>query len=103
MRLRSSQFAFLLLLVCTVQIRADYASELIARAGYAGVLAVSTTQAEASALRSRVSPAERVRPAPGADRRLDAAERFSQRVVWSVRQPARASAAIYSFTGFLRA
>ncbi len=102
MRLRSSQFVFLLLLVCSVQIRADYASQLLAEAGYGGAMAVSAAQdsgSPASGLAARPAP-ERTKIA--ATVALDDAARSAHRVVWSVRQPALDSAAVVSFTGFRR-
>ena len=39
----------------------------------------------------------------GVDSRVEAAARAAHRVAWTVRRPLRESAAVVSFTGFLRA
>ena len=107
MRLRSSQFVFLLLLACSAQIHDVYASQLLAQAIDGAMqsqsIAVGAARTDASSIASRLS-----RPAPrltrsGSAFNLDPASLASHRVAWTVRRPARDSAAIISFTGFLRA
>jgi hypothetical protein len=101
MRLRSSQFVFLLLLVCSLQIREDYASQLLAQA-VAGESSVSPAmQASAPGERSTLPSADRIRPATTIH--LTASSLAAHRTVWTVRRPASHAAAVVSFTGFLRA
>ncbi len=99
MRLRSSQFVFLLLLVCSLQIREDHAARLIADA-VAGRTILPAQAAEAAS--SPVEPIERLaRPMPALA--LPPQALAAHRIAWTVRPPALESAAVISFSGFLRA
>jgi hypothetical protein len=103
MRLRSSQFVFLLLLVCSVQIREEYASQLMADA-IAGRTTLASQRNEAST--APAEPIDRLnlhRARPAQTLRLDPSALAAHRVAWTVRRPLRESAAVVSFTGFLRA
>ncbi len=103
MRLRSSKFVFLLLLVCSVQTREEFALHLIGSsvAKRAGTEAQHREAGSADLRRSL--PASPPVDASTPETRLDAASRAAHRTPWSMRRPALASAAISSFTGFLRA
>ena len=103
MRLRSSQFVFLLLLVCSVQIREEYASQLMADA-VAGRATFASQRNEAST--APAEPIDRLnlhRSRPAQTLSLAPAARAAHRVAWTVRRALRESAAVVSFTGFLRA
>ncbi len=102
MRLRSSQFVFLMLLICSVQVREEYVWNL--REGSVSSRAAATSQREASSESSRERnrlcvELERLNPAMG----LSAAAQDVHRTVWTMANPARESAAIVSHTSFLRA
>ncbi len=103
MRLRSSQFVFLLLLVCSVQNRDVIALHL----GAGEVSGSSTGELQQRNVAS--AAAEQHLPSPLAgdlfprEVPLDAASRAAQATPWSMRRPAMDSAAVSSFTGFLRA
>jgi hypothetical protein len=103
MRLRSSQFVFLLLLVCSVQIREEYASQLMAGA-VSGRTALAAQHSDASS--TPAEPIDRLNlhlARPDQALRLDASARAAHRVAWTVRRPILDSASVISFTGFLRA
>jgi len=107
MRLRSSQFVFLLLLACSAQMCDVYASQLLAQANDGAVQsqtpALATARTDPSADASRLSrPAARLTRA-GVAFNLDPAARAAHRVVWTMRRPASHSVAVTRFTGFLRA
>ena len=103
MRLRSPHFVFLLLLVCSVQHREEYALHLVSGA-HAGP--ASTDQqhravdpADAPWNRPSIPPPDPRTP----ETRLDPAALRAHSTPWAMRRPALASAAVSSFTGFLRA
>ena len=103
MRLHSSKFVFFLLLVCSVQTTEEYALRLVAGVVSGRASHAPQSCATASAVRGRDVASlphldQRARPI-----RLDAAARAAQKTAWSMRRPASESAAIFSFTGFLRA
>ncbi len=103
MRLRSSQFVFLLLLVCSVRLGEEYATQFLAGAMYGLSSGVSATR-EAGATSAEIRTLVQPRPAPPAETlRLNSAARAAHRFAWTVRRPARESAAVASFTGLLRA
>jgi hypothetical protein len=103
MRLRSSQFVFLMLLICSVQVREEYAWHL--RDGAVSSRASSPAQQREAAARSARQlnrlclELERLSPAMS----LSAAAMEAHRTVWTMPRPARESAAIVSHTSFLRA
>jgi hypothetical protein len=102
MRLRSSQFVFLLLLACCVQVGDDCASQILSAAVY-GQTPASTVRREAPAsFVSGRQPGD-TRAASSNTLALDSAALASHRTAWTVRRPALDSAAVSSFTGFLRA
>jgi hypothetical protein len=103
MRLRSSQFVFLLLLICSVQVREECAWHLRDRA---------TSSRSASALQQRDAAAtsarqlnrlhlELERLTPSTSLSAEAIE--LHRTAWTMRAPAKRSTAIASHTSFLRA
>ncbi len=102
MRLRSSQFVFLLLLVCSVQIREEYASNLMADAiaGRATLTAQHREAVAANADTSHQWNLHLARPAQVA--RLSPAAVAARRIVWSMARPALATTATISHTSFLR-
>lgn len=103
MRLRSTQFVFLLLLVCSVQHREQCALHLLSSdiSGQAANEPQRSTIAAAAA--ARPTPALQGRDPYTREIRLDAASLAAHSTVWTVRRPARESAAVSSFTGFRRA
>ena len=103
MRLRSSQFVFLLLLVCSVQIREEYASNLMADAiaGRATLAAQHREAASAPAEPSDGLNLHLARPAQAI--RLSPAAVAAHRAVWSMARPALSTTATISHTSFLRA
>jgi hypothetical protein len=103
MRLRSSQFVFLLLLVCSVQIREEYASNLMADviAGRATLAAQHREAVSATAGRSLRLNLHLARPAQAI--RLSPAAVATRRVAWCMTRPALSTAATFSHTSFLRA
>jgi hypothetical protein len=103
MRLRSSQFVFLLLLVCSAQIHGDSASQLLSAAMQAQSAAVSTSSEDGSAIASPLRHSAADFTPSSATLRLDSAALAAHRIAWTMRRPASHSAAITSFTGFLRA
>ncbi len=103
MRLRYSQFVFLLLLVCSVQNPQDYAQSPTAGPAFGRTSLESqhseTDPSVARRSRSRSLPARLSAP----ETSLDPASRRVHSTPWEMRRPALASAAIASFTGYLRA
>ena len=103
MRLRSSQFVFLLLLVCSVQHTEAYALRLILDT----VPGCASNEPQHRTVNPvtgrRVCPALLLAALPAPARRLDAASRAVHTAPWSMRRPALESTAVFSFTGFLRA
>jgi len=103
MRLRSSQFVFLLLLVCSMQIREEYASQLMADAIADRATLVSQRNDASTAPAEPVDRLNLHRSRRAETISLDPSARAAHRVAWAVRRPLRESAAVVSFTGFLRA
>ena len=103
MRLRSSQFVFLLLLVCSVQTRESFALHLMAGAAFEPASTeMQPCETQSTTARQNLpAGSPTVRPVP--ERHLDAASVAAEKTPWSMRRPALASAAVSSFTGFLRA
>jgi hypothetical protein len=103
MRLRSSQFVFLLLLACSVNLGEECAMHLLASSVASPILGTANlreSSAQAPSHTSTVAPsAVRLLPATA----LDPAARAAQTIPWTMPHPASASAAIISYTGFLRA
>ena len=103
MRLRSSQFVFLMLLVCSVQIQEEYALHLMAgvvsgrTAGASQLREVSSASTKSSDLLS-ANTEHAARPI-----QLDAASLAAHRIPWSMRSPALEATTLASFTGFFRA
>ncbi len=103
MRLRSSQFVFLLLLVCSVQGRDGYALHLTADA-VSGPTSTELRHDKTTSVAAPLSfPASRPAKLPPPETRLDAASLAAHSAPWSMRCPALESAAVSSFTGFRRA
>ena len=99
MRVRSSQFVFLLLLACSVQLREDRALRLMAAqtlnaSQLREVSVAASRQAEALPL----AATQTVRKLS-----LDAHSAAAEQTPWMMPQPALASTAVHSFTGLLRA
>ena len=103
MRLRSSKFVFLLLLVCSVQTREEFALHLTA-SSVSGRAGTEAQHREAGSADLRRSLPASLPVVPSARQtRLSAASRAAHRTPWAMRRPALASVAVSSFTGFLRA
>ena len=102
MRLRSSQFVFLLLLACCVQVGDARASQILSAAIHGQNTATSAVR-EASAILASSHPLRRNRSAEADTLELDSASLAVRRTAWTVRPPALESSAVISFTGFLRA
>jgi len=103
MRLRSSQFVFLMLLICSVQVREECSWHL------ADGAVTNRTAAAAAQHRATASPSarrmtrlcvelERLTPSM----RLDSAAREAHQTPWTMAQPAQESASVVSFTSYLR-
>lgn len=103
MRLRYSQFVFLLLLVCSVQNPQDYAQSPMAGPAFdRSSLESQHSETDPSVVRRSRSASMPARvSAP--ETSLDPASRRAHSTPWEMRRPAQASAAVASFTGFLRA
>jgi hypothetical protein len=103
MRLRSSQFVFLLLLACSVNLGDDCVAHLLAGSVASPILGTSELREFSAPAPSqrKAATASNLRQVPATS--LDPAARAAHRVVWSMRRPASHSAAIISYTGFLRA
>lgn len=102
MRLRSSQFVFLLLLVCSVQSRDGYALHVVAGAVSGRTSNKSELLEVASAVVQRNSPASPRVDLPAVETRLDSASLAANSIPWPMRRPALESAGVSSFTGLLR-
>lgn len=102
MRLRSSHLVFLMLLVCSVQIRQEYALQLITDAISGRTSAPSQTREVAA---KSIKPAHPLtsQPRDHASATLPPAARAAHRAAWTMPYPASASTAVASFTGLLRA
>ena len=102
MRLRSSQFVFLMLLLCSVQIRQEYALQLITDA--------ISGHSDAPAPQREVirNPGQAFLPSASvvSDRQgslgLPPQAIAAESVNWAMPHPAFASAAVSSYTGLLR-
>ncbi len=102
MRLRSSQFVFLLLIACSVQIREEHALRWAEQAiSGASVRALTVYEVFNQAGVSRRSAGQ---PAvPVASLGLPPAALAAKREPWTMRRPASDSASIAAHTGLLRA
>jgi len=102
MRLRSSQFVFLLLLVCSVQTREEYALHLVTDAAAIRSRSLQQQRQTDSAGERHRSPTSSDLELPAPQTRLDPSSLAATTTPWSMRRPALQSAAVSSFTGFLR-
>jgi hypothetical protein len=102
MRLRSSQFVFLMLLICSVQVREDYAWHL--REGVASSRSAIVSQQRdavakcASKLNRLCLELERLTPSM----RLSASAFRLHRTAWTMTSPELVSSEIANHTGLLR-
>lgn len=102
MRLRSSHFVLLMLLVCSVQIRQEYAVQLIADA-ISGRTAVASQERQVAAKSAKHTHPFASQRRDTASAALSPAARAAHRVTWTMPYPASASTAVASFTGLHRA
>jgi hypothetical protein len=102
MRLRSSQLVFLMLLVCSVQIRQEYALQLMADA--ISGRSVNTAQQNETRTAS-AAPRNKAVPhgSPLESLILPADAVASTRTPWAMPHPASASTAVASHTSLIRA
>ena len=101
MRLRSSKFVFLLLLVCSVRDPQVYAQGFMAGPALGRTILDSQQRENDPSGARRVSPRPQVRQAPR-ETGLDPASLAAHVLPWGMRSPASASAAVVSFTGYQR-
>ena len=103
MRLRSSQFVFLMLLICSVQVREEYAWRRTEGAVSSRAAGIAQSRPAAASSAEQINrlflTLQRLAPCMS----LDAASQDLPRTAWTMPSPARESAAIASFTSFLRA
>ena len=102
MRLRSSRFVFLLLLVCSVQGREEYALRLVADAVSGHTCHQQGRRDLDRPIAPRICPASLEPHSRALHTRLDAASLTAHTTPWSMRRPALEAAAVSSFTGFVR-
>jgi len=102
MRLRSSHLVLLMLLVCSVQIRQEYAVQLIADA-IAGRTTTASQAREVAAKSAKPTHSLTSLQRDKASATLPPAARAAYRATWTMTYPASASTAVASFTGLLRA
>ena len=103
MRLRSSQFVFLMLLICSLQIREEYASQLIGGA-VAGRTRIGAQKSEASSADDEVTLGRTLRaPHHPYATKLAPADTAAHSIPGPMAAPAFASTAIVSHTSFRRA
>ena len=102
MRLRSSHLVLLMLLVCSVQIRQEYAVQLLADA-ISGRTATSSQVREVAAKSAKQTHSLTSQQRDKASATLSPAALAAHRAIWTMRYPASASTAVASFTGLLRA
>ncbi len=100
MRLRSSQFVFLMLLVCSLRIGEEYAAQLTATV--AGSVTSAAWTRECLAAHAEPGISLNLRAARDPRKQLSSAARSAHRAAWTMPPPASASAAIISHTGLLR-
>lgn len=101
MRHRSSQFVFLLLLICSLQVGDSYAMNLAANAVFGNV---GAAQRETTRIpRSNATPHPERTLCNPASLSLDSASRAAHRTPWPMAQPALQATATASNTGLLRA
>ena len=91
-----------MLLVCSVQIRQEYAVQLIADA-IAGRTATASQVREVAAKSAKQSHPLVSQQRDRTSAALTAAARAAYRATWTMPYPASASTAVASFTGLLRA
>ena len=99
MRLRSTQFVFLMLVLCSVQIRQEYALQLMADVIAGHCEAPAQERKTATQVAKPTHAPLAARPSLSLAPQSIAAERTA----WTMPHPASASAAISSHTGLLRA
>lgn len=102
MRLRSSHLVFLMLLVCSVQIRQEYALQLLTDA-ISGRTSTPSHTREVAAKSAKPSLARTSQRRDQLSATLPPAARAAHRATWTMIHPAAASTAVASFTGLLRA
>ena len=102
MRLRSSHLVLLMLLVCSVQIRQEYAVQLIADA-ISGRTASASQAREVAAKSGKQTHTLAAQQRDKASATLPPAARAAHRATWTMTYPSSASTAVASFTGLLRA
>ena len=103
MRLRSSQFVFLMLLICSVQVREEYARSLRDDAPSSRPAASSHHREEVAESARPLTPLNVHFERRNTTKSQDAAAQKASRTPWTMPPPALGSAALVSFTGFLRA
>lgn len=101
MRLRSSQFVFLLLLLCSVQ-SAELSGPHLTGASSMRQAAREQRETRSAIARPRPSANQAVDPQLS-EPRLDSAAKAALRRPWPMRRPALASATVSAVTGLLRA
>jgi hypothetical protein len=103
MRLRSSHLVFLVLLLCSVQLREDFTLQFVegAIAGRSGTSA--QRHDTASAAQRHLVPHPAFHPRIQVVTTLDAAARTAHQAAWPVPQPARAAAEVTTRTSLRRA
>ena len=103
MRLRSTQFVFLMLVLCSVQIRQEYALQLMADA-IAGHSQTPAHERKTAAKVTELTHALTALAIPAHPSLSLAPQSIAaERTPWTMPHPASASAAISSYTGLLRA
>jgi hypothetical protein len=103
MRLRSTQFVFLMLVLCSVQIRQEYALQLMADAfaGHSHAPAQERKAAAKAAELTRVLTALALPAHPTLS--LAPQSIAAERTPWTMSHPASASTAVASHTSLIRA
>ena len=102
MRLRSSQFVFLLLLTCSVQ-HWEHPALHLTQTAAAGQTSALTKRDHAPLRELQTSSPTLASVLSSTGGRLDAAAAAAQRTVWTMRLPAQACVAMAAHTSFLRA
>ena len=103
MRLRSTQFVFLMLVLCSVQIRQEYALQLMADA-IAGRCEAPAHERKASAKVAELSHALTALAIPAhPSQSLAPRSIAAERIAWTMPHPASASTAVASHTSLIRA
>jgi hypothetical protein len=103
MRLRSSQFVFLMLLVCSVQVREEYALHMMTGVVSGRIAGATHLRETAAAYAKPDHLLRRLIQSPAQPTQLDSASAAAHRAPWTMRNPALEATALVSFTSFLRA